>query len=64
MTYDEKVYALAESFLEDNALLTTVNCHQLAQEIQRTIDSFIEELEEEKINTDTSGLRRITRTRS
>jgi hypothetical protein len=41
-TYDPKSYDLAEFFLEDEPTLNTdANRHELAIEIQTTIESFI-----------------------
>ena len=43
MTFDTKCYDLASVFLEDEPhLFTDKRCRELAQEIQRTIESYIE----------------------
>jgi hypothetical protein len=42
MSYDTKCYELAQSFLEDANMASVRQIHELAQEIQDTIESFIE----------------------
>ena len=41
MTYDKKCYALAKSFLGDVGIVKESAIDQLAQRIQKTIESFI-----------------------
>ena len=42
MAYDSKCYDLAQYFLEDEGIVTNDRTERLAQEIQGTIEDFIE----------------------
>jgi hypothetical protein len=41
-TYDVSCYDLASDFLESEPFWNDANCHELATEIQRCIEGFIE----------------------
>ena len=44
MTYDSKCYDLAETFLDDVGISDPKHINSLAQQIQKTIDEYLEAL--------------------